>query len=53
VAAGGVSVYIGTRELTELVDFVVEDREDRLADRITTGKKGRSAWSRHCPPSPT
>lgn len=39
-SGGGVAVYIGTRELTELVDFVVEDREDRLADRITTGTKG-------------
>lgn len=38
--SGGVAVYIGTRELTELVDFVVEDREDRLADRVLTGRKG-------------
>lgn len=37
---GSTVIYIGTRELTELVDFVVEDREDRLADRITTGTKG-------------
>jgi hypothetical protein len=38
-AGSQVSVYIGTRELTELVDFVVEDREDRLADRVVTGSK--------------
>jgi len=39
-AGANVQVYIGTRELTELVDFVVEDREERLADRILTGTKG-------------
>lgn len=41
-AGGGASVvvYIGTRELTELVDFVVQDRQDRLADSLTTGTKG-------------
>lgn len=42
-AGGGkgntISVYIGTRELTQLVDFVVEDREDRLAHRVLTGTK--------------
>lgn len=35
-----VAVYIGTRELTELVDYVVEDRQDKLADTLTTGTKG-------------
>jgi phage-related protein len=36
---GDTVIYIGTRELTELVDFVVEDRDARLANQITTGKK--------------
>jgi phage-related protein len=35
-----VTVMIGTRELTELVDFVVEEREDNLSDRLLTGTKG-------------
>lgn len=39
-SGANVTVYIGTRELTELVDVVVEDREDRLSDRLSTGTKG-------------
>lgn len=39
-SGANVTVYIGTRELTELVDVVVEDREDRLGDRLSTGTKG-------------
>ena len=43
LAGGGatnVTVYIGERELTEIVDVVVEDRESGLADRVLTGTKG-------------
>jgi phage-related protein len=35
-----VHVYLGTRELTELVDYVVEDRTSGIADRVLTGTKG-------------
>jgi phage-related protein len=35
-----VRVYIGERELTEIIDVVVEDREDSLAGRVLTGTKG-------------
>jgi phage-related protein len=38
--SGEVHVYIGTRELVELVDVVVEEREENLADRVLTGTKG-------------
>jgi phage-related protein len=38
--APNVRVYIGERELTEIVDVVVEDRETGLADRVLTGTKG-------------
>jgi hypothetical protein len=35
-----VTVIIGERELTDIVDTVVEDRESNLADRVLTGTKG-------------
>jgi len=35
-----VNVYLGTRELIELVDVVVEEKQDGLADRVLTGTKG-------------
>jgi hypothetical protein len=44
-ASGGgngksVHVYLGTGELREFVDVVIEEREDTLADRVLTGTKG-------------
>lgn len=35
-----VNVYLGRTELMELVDVVVEDREDALAGAVSTGRKG-------------
>lgn len=35
-----VHVYLGTREIEDIIDVVVEDREDTLADRVLTGTKG-------------
>jgi phage-related protein len=39
-AGGGTThVYIGTRELVEIVDVVVEERESDLGRRVLTGRK--------------
>jgi phage-related protein len=34
-----VTVYLGTREIEDVIDVVVEDRENGLADRVLTGTK--------------
>jgi phage-related protein len=44
LASGGgapsITVYLGTREIEDIVGVVVADHDGRLADRISTGTKG-------------